>query len=311
MNDFEEINPVGTPAWSRRKFMASSVALLGAMSYSRANARAAGPFHESDTAPTVQEIIDAILGNIPNAPFKETVDTIKTGDPRQSVTGIVTTMFATVEVIKKTIEQRANFIIAHEPTFYNHLDETSWLESSNVYGFKRNLLRENKICVWRCHDYLHSFVPDGVRLGVMKAAGWDRYYDAANPSVFKLPPTTLGDLISHLKKTLAIDRVRFIGNPAQSCRRIALMPGAAGGRNQIQLLQREQPDVLLCGEVQEWETSEYIRDAQAMGVKTSLVVLGHAVSEEPGLEWLADWLSRRFFPLKIAHIPSHSPFTVA
>src|SRR5215218_7323080 len=50
---------------------------------------------------TVQQVIDLILKSIPNAPFANTVDTIKSGDPAQKVSGIVTTMFATDEVIEK------------------------------------------------------------------------------------------------------------------------------------------------------------------------------------------------------------------
>src|ERR1700683_2241287 len=63
---------------------------------------------------TVRQVIAALLGDIPGAPFPKTVDTIKAGDIDQPVTGIVTTMFETNEVIAKTIRLGANFIIAHE-----------------------------------------------------------------------------------------------------------------------------------------------------------------------------------------------------
>jgi hypothetical protein len=52
------------------------------------------------------------------------------------------------------------------------------------------------------------------------------------------------------------------------------------------------------GELNEWETSEYIRDQRASGGKTALLVLGHIVSEEPGLEWLVKWLQPQ--------VPEHS-----
>ncbi len=71
------------------------------------------------------------------------------------------------------------------------------------------------------------------------------------------------------------------------------MPGAAGGMAQIGLLQKEKPDVLICGEIKEWETAEYIRDMRQMGLKTSLIIPGHSVSEEPGLEWLVAGCSRK------------------
>jgi hypothetical protein len=75
-------------------------------------------------------------------------------------------------------------------------------------------------------------------------------------------------LIQLAKEKLAISTVRYIGDLTQPCKKILLMPGAAGGRRQIEAMSREQPDVLLCGEIQEWETAEYVRDAQTNGSKT-------------------------------------------
>jgi len=98
---------------------------------------------------TVQQIIDLILKSIPGAPFKTTVDTIKAGSADTTVTGIVTTMFATNAVIEKAAAAGANFIIAHEPTFYNHTDETNWLENDPVFEHKRDLLKKHNMVVWR------------------------------------------------------------------------------------------------------------------------------------------------------------------
>jgi hypothetical protein len=96
---------------------------------------------------TVQQVIDLILKSIPNTPFEKTVDTIKSGNSRQKVTGIVTTMFATDQVIEKAAKLGANFIIAHEPTFYNHADDTGWLENDEVYKYKRDLLKKHQMVV--------------------------------------------------------------------------------------------------------------------------------------------------------------------
>ena len=123
------MQPKGANAlWQRREFVASILTVIGG-SYLSAVPRICHPLSPpGDAAPiTIREIIDLILKTVPGAPFKGTVDTIKSGDPGQQAKGIVSTMFATDEVIQKTIGLGANFIIAHEPTFYNHLDETSWL----------------------------------------------------------------------------------------------------------------------------------------------------------------------------------------
>jgi putative NIF3 family GTP cyclohydrolase 1 type 2 len=290
---------------SRRSFLATTAGLV-VLPSTTGQSKITLP---SSSAMTIQQVIDLILKEIPGAPFSSTVDTIKSGNGEQVVTGIVTTMFATVDVIRKAVALGANFIIAHEPTFYSHSDETTWLANDPVYTFKRDLLNKHKIVLWRFHDYWHSHRPDGVLMGVLEKLGLKEYYQPENPSLIIHPGIAMGQLAAVAKKSLGIGMVRIIGDQKQVCKRIALIPGAAGGTTQIKLLGKEQPDVLVVGEVHEWETAEYVRDAQAMGRSMSLIVLGHAQSEEPGMEWLVSWLTPKLNSTTVTHIPSHNPFT--
>lgn len=297
---------------SRRDFLSKIGIVAGASAIAPYwTVAAPNRYYKPNARMTIQQVIDMILTTIPEAPFKETVDTIKSGDGGQEVKGIVTTMFATVDVITKAASLGANFIIAHEPTFYNHRDETAWLENDQVFQYKSNLLKKHNIVVWRFHDYWHTHKPDGVQMGVLTRLGWEKHFNPENPRMVVLPSITLGNLITHAKKSLGIRQVRFIGDPNQKCTRIALLPGAAGGRSHIMLLQNEKPDVLIVGEVSEWETAEYIRDAQSMKLPMSLIVLGHSESEEPGMSWLVNWLQPKLKDVKVTHVPSHYPFKEA
>ena len=161
---------------SRRKFISTAVKAAGAgMLHVITAAKFSGRlFNWSDKNITVGEIMDRFIIEVPGAPFENTVDTLKAGNRDIVVTGIVTTMFATLEVIHKTIALGANFIIAHEPTFYNHRDDTTWLESDKVYRHKAGLLKKHGIAVWRNHDYIHRHVPDGVQTGVIAKLGWEK-----------------------------------------------------------------------------------------------------------------------------------------
>ena len=297
--------------WKRRRFLGTLTSALGVAAISHipgsSLANRATPFQQI----TVQQVMDLILKSIPGAPFKTTVDTLKSGKASQPVKGIVTTMFATCDVISKAAALGANFIIAHEPTFYNHLDDTSWLENDDVYKFKFDLLQKHKIAVWRFHDYIHAHRPDGVMTGVLQAMGWQKYSDADTPRVVTIPPASLQDIIDLVKSKLGIDHVKVVGDRSQQHTRILLMPGASGGKSQITALHKEKPDLLICGELNEWETSEYIRDLRSTGSKTALVVLGHIVSEEPGLEWLVHWLQPQVPAIKVTHIPTTDVFSWA
>lgn len=291
---------------SRRKFIENGLkAAAGTAFLTIPSVRV---FASAKKSYTVQDVINLILKEIPGAPFKDTVDSLKSGSADQNVTGIVTTMFATIEVIKKVAALNANFIIAHEPTFYNHTDDTSWTGDNNVVQQKQQLLKEHGIAVWRFHDQWHAHRPDGITYGVLKRINWLRYNESAE-KVFKIPAATVQKIAEHLKTSLAIEHVRIIGDLSASVEKIALLPGAWGGQNQISTAEKEKPDLLIVGEVHEWETAEYIRDAQLLGSKISLIVLGHSVSEEPGMEWLVDWLQPKLEAIEVTHIASQNPFT--
>ena len=293
---------------TRRKFIFNSLKIAGAATLLTAPGISFANELFEKKEYTVQDIIDIILKEIPGTPFQKTVDTIKSGSANNKVSGIVTTMFATVDVIKQAAQLNANFIIAHEPTFYNHTDDTNWVPGNSIVKLKQELLAKYNITVWRFHDYWHSHKPDGIDYGVLKKLRWSQYFKPGEVTL-TLPPAPLKEIVQHVKSSLSIDHVRVIGDLSQSCERIALLPGAAGGQTQISVAEKEKPDVLIVGEVHEWETAEYIRDAQAMKSKPSLIILGHCASEEPGMEYLVEWLQPKVPEIKITHIASGSPFT--
>ncbi len=292
------------PFVNRRKFIVNSLLTAGALLTMPLINKATG-INKIDETYTVGDIMDMFIKEVPDGVRTNTVDTLKAGNRNIQVTGIITTMFATIEVIRKAIALGANFIIAHEPTFYNHTDDTSWLQNDDVYQYKANLLKQHNMAIWRNHDYIHSLVPDGVTMGVLKQLQWKKYAGDDVPNLITLPAAaTLKDLIAHLKEKLEIEKVRYIGDPSQSCTHLLLMPGAAGGIRQIESIGKVRPDVLICGEISEWETAEYVRDARAKGDNISLVLLGHSASEEPGSEFMLNWLKERVPSIKSTHIPS-------
>ena len=257
--------------------------------------------------PTIQNVIDTILTTIPGAPFAETVDVIKAGDPSQEVTGIVTTFLGTQAVMQKAIDLGANFVITHEPVYYNHLDKIDWLQDDPVYRAKRKLIDDHGLVVWRFHDYWHSHEPDGIKTGMLQALNWAQY-DAPNQPYMTLPPTTLGDLTAYVKQKLGANRALVVGNANMPCSKIALAPGSPGGEYLVEVLQSDL-DVMIVGETSEWQIPEYVRDAQSQGVAKALIVLGHEVSEESGMAYLVEWLRPQYPNLNITHVPSGDPFS--
>jgi putative NIF3 family GTP cyclohydrolase 1 type 2 len=257
--------------------------------------------------PTIQQAIDTIIASIVGAPYPETVDTVKTGDTSQPLKGIAVTFLTSVSIIEQVIAMGANLIITHEPTFYNHEDKTDWLDSHATYLAKRALLEKHNIVVWRFHDYLHTISPDPTVEGLRQAFGWEANPADGSQPLYQIEPVTLRELTAHVKKSLGIQTLRVVGDLDMECHRIVLAPGFPGAGSQIGLGFSEA-DVVITGEIHEWETSEYTRDATLTGNKKGLIVTGHAASEEPGIQLMVPWLITRLPGVEIRFMPTETPF---
>jgi hypothetical protein len=81
-----------------------------------------------------------------------------------------------------------------------------------------------------------------------------------------LPAISLQKSYSTSENFTGISKLRMIGNLSQACERIACYP-AWGGQRQYLQPKNKKPDVLIVGEIHEWETGEYIRDARSFDLK--------------------------------------------
>jgi putative NIF3 family GTP cyclohydrolase 1 type 2 len=239
-----------------------------------------------------------------------TVDTVKAGDLDTPVTGVATTFSATMDVLQRAVARGANLIIAHEPTFYDHLDETAWLGDDPVLQAKLDYIRKHRLVVWRFHDHWHFAPgqPDGVLKGMVAGLVWEAFQSSANPYLFTVPETRLEDLARELKRRLGIRTLRVVGDRDLKVRRVAFAPGAAGRDRQIKALASDDVQVLVVGESREWETVLYVVDAAGQGRPRGLILMGHDVSEELGMQECATWLKTFVSEVPIEFIPAGEPF---
>jgi putative NIF3 family GTP cyclohydrolase 1 type 2 len=236
------------------------------------------------------KLMAAILKNTGAGEIPKTVDVLKEGDPATPVTGIITCMFATMDVLKQAVSKNCNLIIAHEPLYYNHLDETASFQNDPVYLEKKQYITEHKLVVWRFHDYIHSMHPDGIEIGMIDKLGWKDKLVKGTTNQFVFPEITLKDLLKNLKTTFPKNAFYVVGNPDMKLTNVHLAEGAPGSSLHIKLLEDKNVDVLLAGESPQWETYEYMRDAVSQGKKKAVIFLGHINSEEYGMNYCATWL---------------------
>jgi putative NIF3 family GTP cyclohydrolase 1 type 2 len=259
--------------------------------------------------PMAKEVVAAIQEHVGVPWQKETVDTFKAGNPDAPVTGIAVTMMATMDVLQRAAANGQNFVITHEPTFYNHLDVPEGMaESDPVWQAKREFIEKHGMVVWRFHDHWHMKKPDGILAGMVHAMGWEKYQQGENPYLFTMPERTLEALAAELAKKLGSPVVRVVGEPGMKVTRIAFSPGSAGFVRETHALEMDNVEVLLVGETREWETVEYAADAVSQGKKKALIVIGHIPSEQAGMEECTRWLKTFVKDVPIEFVAAKQPF---
>jgi putative NIF3 family GTP cyclohydrolase 1 type 2 len=260
---------------------------------------------------TVQNVMDLLME--PVGRLQNTVDTLKSGDPDMEVKGIAIAFMPTYGVIQQALAKGVNLLITHEGLYYSHHDNTETIENDSVYQNKRKLIEESGIAIFRLHDYIHRYRPDGITAGLIQALDWESYvveYQQA-ASVLSLPVMTVREIAEYIKRKLDISFVRVVGNVSLPCTRIGLLAGYRGGGTlSIPLFEKEKLDLIIYGEGAEWETPVYVRDAIHQGKQKALIVLGHAESEESGMKNLAEGVKEILSYLPVFYIQEKPLFQV-
>jgi len=256
----------------------------------------------------IKEIIDKL--RMPAASADNSMDRLCFGEPQAEVKGIAVTFMATQSVLERAAQLGANLVITHEGLFYSHHDQSgTQMEHNQVAAVKKRYLEEHGLAVYRFHDDVHRYQPDGIMEGLVQALGWQGYVTGHLPeaALLSMPSLSVGEVIGEIKQKLSLRYVRVIGDLSEQCSRIALLAGYRGGAPlTIPLFEQYDVDLILYGEGPEWETPEFVRDARYGGKKRALVVLGHLESEQPGMELAAHRL-REQFPMIPVHFLQVEP----
>ena len=270
---------------------------------------------------TAQDLTARIRQNVGLEWKSETVDGFKAGDPATAITGVATTAMASLDVLRRAVKSRANLVITCEPTFYGRADSPTppagrggpppseapagaEAKPDPVFAAKDDFIRKNGLVVWRFADHWRARKPDPFAEGLLEALGFRPGDDPARTSI---PATSLGDLASNIKKKLGVrGGMRIVGDPQIRVGTVALLPGSTPIRSSLVAL--PAADVVIAGEVREWESVEYARDTVTAGGKKGLILLGRAVSEDPGMNVCARWIKTLAPELTTTWIPVGDPY---
>ncbi|MGA1531001.1 MAG: Nif3-like dinuclear metal center hexameric protein [Kiritimatiellia bacterium] len=283
-----------------RSFLYSLI--LGACAFGAAAGEAARG------AVTAREVVSRIAASLDHWNANDKVDIFKTGDPDQPVTGIVVTMFPSMTVLKQAVARKANFLIVHEPTFYDHLENTRRLKGNPVLEAKQAFIEKHGLVIWRFHNHMHRPQSDMIDAGVLDALGWADKVDSKAKNIVTLPERSLRELASELMQRLKASTLRVVGPPDMTLTRVGLCLGGRGFDTQQKMLRRDDVDVILVGEAVEWQLAELVRDANEFEMKKAVIWIGHNASEEAGMKHCAQWIKELVPEADITFVPSNEPF---
>jgi putative NIF3 family GTP cyclohydrolase 1 type 2 len=176
-----------------------------------------------------------------------------------------------------------------------------------VYAGKNDFIAKHKLVVFRLAHHWHQRKPDPRAQGLATAMAWTKYKASDDGLQYEVPATTLDALASQLKKTLGTrGGLRAIGDRATTVRRIGLLPGYTMIQASIALLPKV--DVIVAGEVQEWESATYAQDVAFAGIKKGFISIGRVVNEAPGMQVCADWLKTIVPEVPIRFMAAGDPY---
>ena len=243
------------------------------------------------SALTAGDIVARIKANL-GFPWREATyrDTFKFGGPDTVVKGIATTMFCSYDAIRRAVEAGCNMIVPHEDTYWNDRDDLTIVSGDPSYKLKVDYMRDHDVVIFRMHDHMHAQKPDLIWVGLVRALGLKSTDETAPQSHhFTLPETTLGEMAADFQKKLGDKALRVVGDPKARVSRLQVGVGYATPN-----INSPDVDVVVSGEGQESDSAldspAYVLDAMTLGIPKGWIMLGHNVSEEQGMQEMAQWI---------------------
>ncbi len=210
------------------------------------------------------------------------------------LTGVAVTWLASPESIQAAADAGHNCIVHHEALAYPYpgfaAGNKEQYENWPINTQRKNLLAKHGITAIRIHgsaDEICIYDAFAEQLGLGKSIADDGSGDYSH-KVFASPVATFGELIEHVKNSMAMSAVRATRcNSDRPVERIGLPWGGLGLFVNVEYMQTLVDigvDTFICG-----ETDNYaLRFADEQGI--AVIETSHEISEAAGLQIFAEKL---------------------
>jgi putative NIF3 family GTP cyclohydrolase 1 type 2 len=240
---------------------------------------------------TAAELTARIRDKVGVAWRAPSTDGFKAGSEEAIVSGIATTVEATVDVLRRAAASGRNLVITQEPTFYSAADDGGAAASDPVYAMKKALIDERHLVVWRFSEHWNMPRPNPSLTALANALGWSAFRQSDVDGLYKIPEMRVDALVAYVRAHLRVrGGLRWLGQADMPVRTVLLSPGTTDLASTVARMSRA--DAIIAGEPREWEAVPYVLD---MRPRKALLAVGRIVSLEPGAAACASWI-RSFTP---------------
>jgi putative NIF3 family GTP cyclohydrolase 1 type 2 len=252
--------------------------------------------------------------------WNKTCDQILWGSPDVEIKGISVGWKPSQKNLKEAYHRGHNVFITHEPLylaevnkfrvicggsahkFDSPIEAKYFLEENDCWLQKKEWLQSIEMVVVRCHDFWDDYPEIGVHGSWAKWLGFvekpietAKYYE-----VHDLGELSLKNLLARIYpklKELGQAVLQYIGELDRKVHRIGLGTGAI---TDYRIMLGMGADVLLLTDdgTRLWESGQFSHDS---GIP--IILVNHAVAEEPGIRALSNYLKSNFPSIDIEAVP--------
>ena len=268
---------------------------------------------------TARGVVARIQANVGVPVPDNAVDGFKAGNPDIAVKGIATTAMATMGVLKQAARRGLNLVITYENAYFGQ--EPMMMPPGGgaggqspqpnpedpVHKAKKEFIEKNGMAVFRFRDQWTARKDNPLARGLGEALGWSRYQVAGDPTSYQIPSVKFETLVADIRKRLNMRAgIRVVGDRQAPIRKVAVVPGSITIETGIKRL--PEADLLITGQSQEWDVTEYAFDAAIAGFKKGYIMLGVVVAEDPGMRACSNWIKSVVKNVPVEWIGTGDPY---
>lgn len=235
------------------------------------------------------------------------------GREAQEIRAVAVCATPTVRVLREAAERGCNLVIADGHPFYTYTPDwgaanvRELVDNTALGQAKQALIENNQLAIIRLPTAFQRRFPTDAAMALAQALGLRDVTYSGDPAakfvLASVSPTAIDELAMMFAEYYRCRGIRLMGHRELAVKRIAIGSGLLSPADIAEMLADPTVDLVVGGEVVEWEGAPYFEDVITSGRGAGLLLTGQAMSREP----LARAMSARVQPT----LPNLSVVTIS